>query len=84
MSKKAKAIDLLVNQGLALTEGELATRLNTSGDAVRSIISQVRRTGYAVYKNVGTLDSRGRRRASRYRVGTPTKNMIASYYKFAA
>jgi predicted ArsR family transcriptional regulator len=80
VTKKAKAIDLLVNKGMALTEGELAARLNTSGDAVRSIISQVRRAGYAVYKNAGTKDARGRTRAARYRVGAPTKAMVAAYY----
>lgn len=81
MKKIDKAIDLLVNKKLALTEGELAMRLNTSGDAVRSIISNVRRKGFAVYKNAGTKDAQGRIRASRYRVGTPTKAMVAAFFK---
>lgn len=80
MSKVAKAIDLLVNQKLALTEGELAVRLNTTGDAVRSIISKVRRAGYPIYNNAGTKDARGRVRASRYRHGKATRAMVAAYY----
>jgi transcription initiation factor IIE alpha subunit len=80
MTKIAKAMDLLVNKKMELTEGELAVRLNTSGDAVRSIVSQIRRKGYAVYKNAGTKDAQGRTRAARYRVGTPTKAMVVAYY----
>ena len=80
MSKVQKATDLLVSQGLELTEGELAVRLNTSGDAVRSVISNVRRSGFPIYKNTGTKDIRGRVRASRYRFGSPTRAMVANYY----
>ena len=80
MSKVQKATDLLVSQGLELTEGELAVRLNTTGDAVRSVISNVRRAGFPIYKNTGTKDSRGRVRTSRYRFGTPTRAMVAGYY----
>jgi biotin operon repressor len=80
MTKVSKAIDLLAKQGLSLTQGELAHRLGTSGDAVRSIISQVRRQGYPVYCNEGGKDTQGRQRKSRYRVGSPTKQMIATYY----
>jgi len=80
VSKKAKAIDLMVNKGLALTEGELANRLNTSAAGARGVIRQVRAEGYAVYKNKGTKDAQGRTRAARYRVGAPTKAMVAAYY----
>ena len=80
MTKVSKAIDLLAKQGLSLTQGELAHRLGTSGDAVRSIISQVRRQGYPVYCNEGGKDTQGRQRKSRYRVVSPTKQMIATYY----
>lgn len=80
MTQVSKAIDLLAKQGLSLTEGELAHRLGTSGDAVRSIISQVRRAGYPVYCNKGGVDAKGRQRKSRYRVGSPTRAMIAAYY----
>ena len=80
MSKVLKAVDLLVNQGLELTEGELSVRLNTSGDAVRSIVSRVRRSGYPVYLNSGSKDSRGRTRASRYRFGSATRAMVRSFY----
>ena len=80
MTKLSKAIDLLAKQGLSLTQGELALRLQTTGDSVRSIISQVRRKGYAVYCNEGGFDSKGRQRKSRYRVGSATKAMVAAYY----
>jgi len=80
VSKKSKAIDMLVNQGLALTEGELALRLNTTGAGARGVIRQVRNEGFAVYKNKGTKDAQGRIRASRYRVGTPSRAMVAAFY----
>ena len=80
MSKVRKAVDLLVNQGLELTEGELSVRLNTSGDAVRSIISRVSREGFPVYLNAGSKDARGRTRASRYRFGSATRAMVRNFY----
>lgn len=83
MTKLSKAIDLLAKQGLELTQGELAQRLGTTGDAVRSIISQVRRKGYPVYCNEGGKDSQGRQRKSRYRVGKASREMVAAYYATA-
>jgi Mn-dependent DtxR family transcriptional regulator len=83
MTKVSKAIDLLAKQGLTLTQGELAQRLQTTGDSVRSIISQVRRKGYPVYCNEGGFDSKGRQRKSRYRVGKASREMVAAYYATA-
>ena len=67
MSNVQKVKDLLVTQGLTLTEGELANRLNTSGNSVRAIVSRVRRQGFPIYLNAGSKDSRGRTLAARYR-----------------
>jgi len=81
MTKKEKAIELLVNQGLELSEAELATRLATSGSTVRSIVSSIRREGFAIYKNEGKITSKGVRGASRYRHGAPTRSMVAAFYQ---
>lgn len=81
MTKKEKAIDLLVNQGLSLSEAELATRLATSGSSVRSIVSSIRRDGFAIYKNEGKVNSKGVRGATRYRHGQPTRSMVAAFYQ---
>ena len=80
MSNVQKVKDLLVKQGLTLTEGELANRLNTSGNSVRAIISRVRRQGFPIYLNAGSKDAQGRTRASRYRYGQATREMVAAYY----
>ena len=83
MSKVSKAIELLAKQGLALTEGELATRLSTTRTGARAIVHQVRRAGYPVYCNKGGFDEQGRQRKSRYRVGSATKAMVAAFYAAA-
>jgi len=40
--------------------------------------------GHAVYLNTGTKDNRGRVRASRYRIGAPSKAVVAAGYKALA
>ena len=83
MSNVQKVVDLLVKQGQELSESELANRLNTTGDGVRSTISQVRRQGFPIYLNVGTKDSRGKNRVSRYRFGQATREMVQNHYATA-
>jgi len=78
-TKLEKAVQLFA-AGLRLTEGELATRLNTTRVGARSIVRSLREDGYAIYLNEGTLDSRGRQRQSRYRLGTPSRKMVAAAY----
>lgn len=81
MTKKEKAVDLLVKRGLSLTEGELAQRLNTTGSTVRSIVSSIRREGFCIYKNEGRVNAKGQKTPSRYRHGAPTRSMVAAFYQ---
>lgn len=81
MTKKDKAVELLVNRKLSLTEGELAQRLSTTGSSVRSIISSMRREGFCIYKNEGRINSKGQKTPSRYRFGTPSRAMVAAFYQ---
>ena len=80
MSKVQKVVDLLVKQGQELSEAELANRLDTTGDGVRSMISQVRRQGFPIYCNRGKKDTQGRTRVSKYRFGQATREMVVNYY----
>ena len=61
MTKIEKAIDLLVNQRLKLTEGQLASRLGTTGVGARSLVNKVRGSGYTIYTNAGGFDKQGLR-----------------------
>ena len=64
------------------SEAQLALRLRTSRNAVRSAISKARRSGTCIYLNPGKFGSKGRKLASTYRIGTPTREMIAVAYTF--
>lgn len=81
MSQVQKAIEVLSATPEGVPAGTLANRIGATKDSVRAVISQVRRTGYVVYANKGTLDSRGRQRATRYRIGQPTKKMVQAFYE---
>jgi predicted ArsR family transcriptional regulator len=80
MTKIEKAIDLLVNQRLKLTEGQLASRLGTTGVGARSLVNKVRSSGYTIYTNAGGFDKQGRQRKTSYRYGKPTRQMVSHYY----
>lgn len=81
MTKKEKAVELLVNRKLSLTESELAQRLSTTGSSVRAIVSSIRRDGFCIYKNDGRINSKGQKTPSRYRFGSPTRSMVAAFYQ---
>jgi ribonuclease I len=68
--------------GEKLTAGEIKNRFNIANP--RAAVSALRMKGYAVYLNEGTLDERGRRRASRYKIGTPMRKVVAAGYKALA
>jgi hypothetical protein len=40
--------------------------------------------GYPIYLNEGSKDDRGRVRASRYRLGSPTRAVVAAGYRAMA
>lgn len=81
MNQVEKAISLLKSNDSGLTSGQLRQRLNTTDGGVRAVISRVRREGFAVYRNEGKLDSRGRRLAATYRIGTPSRAMVRAFYQ---
>ena len=83
MTKVQKAVDLFLS-GESFSEGELATRLNTTRVGARGIVHSLRTKGYSVYLNNGTLDTRGRRRVSKYRLGTPSRAVVAAGYRAMA
>jgi predicted ArsR family transcriptional regulator len=80
MTKVSKAIAHLKNHPEGVSWGNMAKWLNTSYDGVRALMSQVRKEGYVVYANKGGFDDQGRQRQTSYRIGTPTKEMVAFYY----
>lgn len=82
MTKLQKAVDLFTT-GESFSEGELATRLNTTRVGARGIVHSLRTKGYSVYLNNGTLDTRGRRRVSKYRLGTPSRAAMATAFQVA-
>jgi len=80
-TKTARVLSALLS-GETLTAGEMKTRYGVKN--ARALVSSLRMAGHAVYLNTGTKDSRGRVRASRYRVGAPTQAVIAAGYKALA
>jgi len=80
-SKTARVLAALLD-GEALTAGEMKTRYGVKN--ARALVSSLRMAGHAVYLNTGTKDSRGRVRASRYRIGAPSKAVVAAGYKALA
>lgn len=80
MTKVEKAIEILKNHQDGVAVGSLKAALKTTDSGVRATISRVRREGFAVYLNEGKLDSRGRQLSAKYRIGAPTREMVATYY----
>lgn len=81
MTKTAKLLEAL-KSGEKITGGEIRNRFGLANP--RATVSELRMQGYAVYLNKGTLDNRGRRRASRYKLGTPMREVVAAGYQALA
>lgn len=81
VTKSARLLSAL-QSGEKLTAGEIKTRFGIANP--RSAVSALRMKGYPVYLNEGTLDERGRRRTSRYKLGSPMRKVIAAGYKALA
>lgn len=81
MNQKEKLIRILSENPAGVAKGELARRVGSTKDGLRSVISQVRKMGYAIYANEQGFDAQGRQRQTRYRMGNPTKAMVAFYYE---
>lgn len=81
MTKTEKVLNALV-QGEELTAGEMKFRYGVGNPS--ALASSLRQSGYPIYLNKGTKDSRGRVRAARYRLGTPSREVVAAGYKALA
>jgi len=80
-SKKSKLLGAL-KAGQALTAGEITNRFGIVNP--RSAVSSLRMDGFPIYLNNGSKDSRGRVKASRYRLGTASRAVIAAGYQALA
>lgn len=64
--------------GKNFTLNQISTRLNAPVPSVRRLISELRREGYAIYKN-----EKPGQTSSVYRLGTPSREMVAIAAKVA-
>lgn len=80
---KVQTAETLFTSGQTFTEGELASRLNTTRVGARSVVHQLRMSGLSIYLNKGGFDDQGRQRKSRYRLGMPKRSAVALAYKVA-
>ena len=78
VSLKSKILDTL-KSGKQVSGKQFAARHNVVLTTVGARISELRREGFAIYNNKKT-DSQGRS-ASFYRIGKPTRAVIAAGYK---
>jgi len=76
MSLYSKVFEVLVTEGRQATAKQMGAWFGASATTVAARVSDIRSAGYAVYNNKKT-DSKGRT-ASFYRVGTPTKAVVAA------
>ena len=83
MSLFDKVFNTLVVEGNERTDAQLANFYGTTVGSVQARISEIRtKMGFAVYANKRT-DSNGRTKTF-YRVGTPTRAVVAAGYKALA
>ena len=79
MSIFDKVYNTLVVEGNERTAAQMANFYGTSAATIRARVSDLRSNGFAVYANSKT-DSKGRTKTF-YRVGTPTRAVVAAGYK---
>ena len=80
VSKQSKVLEALMNTDRGLTAAQIEARFGV-GNA-RSTVSALRMNGYAIYANKHT-DTKGRTKTL-YRLGTPTRKVVAAGYKALA
>ncbi len=80
VSKQSKVLEALMNTDRGLTAAQIEARFGV-GNA-RSTVSALRMNGYAIYANKHT-DTKGRTKTF-YRLGTPTRKVVAAGYKALA
>jgi len=76
MSLYSKVFNTLVTEGRQATAKQMGAWFGASASTVAARVSDLRSAGYAVYANKKT-DSKGRT-STFYRVGTPTKAVVAA------
>ncbi len=81
MSQRELVLTAFLN-GETLTAGEMKSRYGVAN--ARALMTTLRQSGYPIYLNDGDKDSRGRSRVSRYRLGSPSKSVVAAGYKAIA
>jgi predicted ArsR family transcriptional regulator len=78
MTKHERILAVLENNGPSnrgYTAGQLAGLVSTTVASVRARISELRRSGYAVYANTRAKDNK-----TFYRLGKPSREMVAQAY----
>jgi len=81
MSRKENVLNAFF-AGEELSAKQIAARFNVANPT--ALVSDLRMSGYPIYLNSGTKDSRGRVRTSKYRMGTASRAVIAAGYKALA
>jgi hypothetical protein len=81
MTKTEKVLNAFL-EGNELSKGEIQNRFAVANPT--AVVNYLRQNGYAIYLNKGGKDSRGRVRASRYRLGAPSRQVVAAGYKALA
>ena len=66
-----------LQEGQELTAKQIAARFNVGNPG--SVIASLRNSGFAVYLNTHT-DTKGRK-TQKYRLGTPSRRVVAAGYK---
>lgn len=76
---KSQRVLQAFQSGKELSAGQISTQFGVKNP--RALVSSLRMQGYPIYLNEGTRDDRGRVRASKYRLGTASRAVIAAGYK---
>lgn len=81
MTKKENVLSALMT-GEQLSAKQIKARFNVANPT--ALVSDLRFEGYPIYLNEGRKTSRNRTAASKYRLGTPTRAVIAAGYRAMA
>ena len=65
--------------GETLTPSQITARFGAANP--HDVVYKLRRQGFAIYMNKGAVGSRGRRKADSYRLGTPSREVVAAGYR---
>ena len=77
-SKTDRVLDAFIS-GEELSAAQIVSRYNVGNPT--ALVSSLRMKGFPIYLNTGSKDDRGRTRASKYRLGTASRAVIAAGYQ---